>query len=178
MGTRIITDCYGTTEYIEKHIPMSQKLEKIFFYDVTNVEELEKVFVENSCTNYERNAIIQQYNEIDIWQTTHSNILAPQLEVKYEINGLPIIVYPRFTPLIDESEVWKSTVEQLWMKLGRRAAKLDIWEDDLFHFLEEARSFCIDNNLCEEDVFINPSNIGWHKYFGLRIIDYGLMEDR
>ena len=31
--------------------------------------------------------------------------------------------------------------------------------------------------LAEEDIIFNPSNVGFHPHYGLRLIDYGLKSD-
>ena len=173
MATREIYDCAESEEYVLKCIPQTDAIRALHF-EITDYSEenLNNLLV--SLNSGEKSAIIQQYNEWRLWRETMSPVLAPIVDVRWESNGLPILCYPRFAPLIDEGEIWNHTVEELYILLGRRAHLLEIDSEELFDFLDEARDFCVEYDLCEADVFTNPSNIGWHRLFGLRIIDYGL----
>lgn len=105
-------------------------------------------------------------------------ILAPQCSVLYSNpHNLPAIIYPKFTPLMEEEKVWQTKIEDLPILLGITLERFGISFDDYKKFIDTAVDLCEEYNLREDDILLNPSNIGYHPVLGLRIIDYGLTED-
>ena len=61
--------------------------------------------------------------------------------------------------------------------MGQRLQWFGISFNQYKNFAEKVSYLCEDFNLREDDIFLNPSNIGYHPVLGLRIIDYGLTND-
>lgn len=168
--------------FIRKIIPFDSNVDAIIWPSITQLiikpSILDDNFTKCNCNNRIKQAVYQQYNEILLYETVaceDKKILAPQCDISYsEGNNLPIIIYPRFTPLFTDEEVWKYNDEEILCLMGWRCSKLGISEQNLSLFLEQVKDLCSDYNLREDDIFKNPSNIGYHPIFGLRIIDYGL----
>lgn len=169
-------------DFIRKIIPFDSNTDSIVWPSITslimNPSILDDNFTKCNCNNRIKQAIYQQYNEILLYETIaceDKKILAPQCDIYYtNVNNLPIIIYPRFTPLFSDEEVWKYNDEEILCLLGLRCGKLGISEQNLSLFLKQVQDLCSDYNLREDDILKNPSNIGYHLVFGLRIIDYGL----
>ena len=92
--------------------------------------------------------------------------------------NLPIIIYPNFHPLMRDEEVWAYKDYELHMIAGFRARKFGIKKNDLLDFFSKIKKLCEDYDLNEDDLISNPSNIGYNSHYGLRVIDYGLKNDR
>lgn len=187
MACREIT-ILDNTDYIIKAIPISKdsNLNEVEWPEpysvVNNINQLEKCFKDSNCNNFLKQAIIQQYNEILLYHEVDMYdrlLLAPQCSVSISKPGaLPEIIYPKFIPLCSDSDIWKYDEKECLILLGMRAKEYNIISKQLFHFLNSAQNLCLNWNLREEDILYNPSNIGYHPIFGLRIIDYGLAYDK
>lgn len=103
--------------------------------------------------------------------------MAPIITIKTEKNNLPLLYFPYFIPLMSDEKVWKYTDQELLILTGIRATGFGISEEEILTFFSKLPSFCEKYDLREDDLFFNPSNIGWNPNYGLRIIDYGLKED-
>lgn len=183
MACRIIEKTINP-EFIIKSIPYDECLLNVSWPEasIANNINLNKCFEECKCNNAFKQAIIQQYNEIYLYNevdTYTKQILAPQCGVIYNDKGrLPKIIYPNFTPLCEEKTIWQYSEQNCLIFLGYLAAQHQITRYDLFNFIEQVKTFCTDWNIREEDILLNPSNIGIHPVFGLRILDYGLTNDQ
>lgn len=165
---------------ISKSVPNNDSLKEMFFPRINKSENLLKLIEEKQLSNNIKQAIIQQYNEILLYNIVdfdYKFLLAPQVAITYEENNLPIIIYPRFNPLIPESKVWNHTENELQRMVGFYANKKGISEKKLMTFYIEIEKLCHYYDLNEDDILLNPSNIGYHPVLGLRIIDYGLAEN-
>ena len=180
MACRIIDDY---SEYISKYIPYFGIYDELIFPNpdsITN-EILTGLLNQIEGQNHVKQAIVQQYNEILLFNNVsieERNILAPQCAVICDhYHNLPTIFYPKFKPLIDEKTVWKTSQEDLPVLLGTQLQKNGISFFDYKDFIDKVVNLCSIYNLREDDILLNPSNIGYHNLFGLRIIDYGLTVD-
>ena len=177
MGSRIILP-YGTSgNYIQKAIPTDENIKGI------NFPSLDEYYDDkNSLYSLEKdfpiwNAIEQQYQEWYNWRTTDEDVrkfIAPIVDSSYDNSGLPILCFPRFKPLVDEALVYEYNEVENLVILGMRAQELGVREVDLINFLRDLNWVCDCLELNIDDIIKNPSNIGFHSDFGLRIIDYGL----
>lgn len=187
MACRRISDSFGKIDVVWKsvQVPDAWSTENISFPSLTNVEcldgELQRFL--NSIPNLQnsvRQAIIQQYNEILIYNDSDNiwrEILAPQLGITYDSYNLPIIIYPRFEPLVDEDIVWKTPNHICMMHAGKKFNQLGISMEQVDEFYNMVTELCSEYDLVEDDIVKNPSNIGYNPLLGLRLIDYGLVED-
>lgn len=126
--------------------------------------------------NHEYNMLLQQYNEYYIWNSASSaqkQFLAPIVGME-EVSP-PILYYPKFTPLADNDEVWHLNDDESLVLLGARTALYNIPFSDVKNLLEMAHDLEDEFDLVKEDIIYNPSNIGYSDDYGLRIIDYGLV---
>ena len=180
MACREIDKRWEPNGYIIKKIKWEDALLKASFPDNISASILQNIFEETKLNKITQQAIIQQYNEIYIYNEAdieERNILAPQVKITYDIVGLPEIVYPKFTPLIKAEEVWKLNEEDLKIYLGTRLQRFCISFYEYKKFINKVVDLCENFNLREDDILLNPSNIGYNSVLGLRIIDYGLTED-
>ena len=177
MGSRIILP-YGTTnEYIQKCIPQDSSLEGIVFPSLDEYMDTCTLNLEKINKSELRTAIEQQYGEWFSWFAAtdeYRRLLAPIVGTTYDNYYLPILYFPRFTPIVDESLIYNyNNIENLIIT-GMRLGSLEITEKEVINFLREIPILCDYLELNEEDILNNPSNIGYNPTFGLRIIDYGL----
>lgn len=184
MACRKINDRHANEGYIIKEIDLSDFLRQtdkvLDFPKDGNPELIHKVFKECNVNSITQQAIIQQYNELYIYNEAtpeEREILAPQVKVVYSLLNLPDIYYPKFHPLMTESEVWSLNERDLSVKLGQQLQWLGISFFDYKKFVDGVVDLCEEFNLREDDILLNPSNIGYHPVLGLRIIDYGLTND-
>lgn len=184
MACRKINDRYANEGYIIKEIDLSDFLRQtdkvLDFPKDGKPEDIYKIFRELNINSITQQAIIQQYNELYIYNEAtleERELLAPQVKVVYSLLNLPDIYYPKFHPLMDEKEVWSLNERDLSVKLGARLQGFGINFNDYKKFVDGVVDLCEEFNLREDDIFLNPSNIGYHPVLGLRIIDYGLTND-
>lgn len=183
MACRVVEDT-ASNSFIIKSIPFDECLLTVSWPEPTIANEamLKQCFNECGCNNAIKTAIIQQYNEIFLYNevdTYTRQILAPQCGILYnDKNRLPKIIYPKFKPLCDDKTIWQYNEQNCLVLFGFLAAQNQISRYDLFTFIEQVKEFCTNWNLCEDDILLNPSNIGVHPVFGLRILDYGLTSGR
>lgn len=163
-----------TIDYAGEPLPTYDKLKY-------NHDRLTDWFDSHKIDIYTKEAIIQQYNEIFIYEILDlqtRQLVAPQIEVNFDpLTNVPSITYVSCPALITQEEVYKYSENELYALLGSRAHQLEIPEQQLFTFLKETRDFCANYALNVDDILNNPSNIGFNQYLGLRIIDFGLMEN-
>ena len=184
MSCRKINDKYAKEGYIIKEINLDDfpwQTDKMpNFPKDGNPDIIYKIFEECNVNSITQQAIMQQYNELYIYNEASSEereILAPQVKVVYSLLDLPDIYYPKFQPLMDEKEVWCLNERDLSVKLGTKLQWFGINFDNYKKFVNKVSELCEEFNLREDDILLNPSNIGYHPILGLRIIDYGLTND-
>ena len=184
MACRQINTRYADEGYIIKEVNLEElcKSEKTIprFPSDGNPEVLQKLFEELNVSRITQQAIIQQYTELYVFGEATSEereILAPQVKVVHSLFNIPDIYYPKFYPLLNEDEVWSLSEKDLGIRMGQRLQWFGISFNQYKSFAEKVSYLCEDFNLREDDIFLNPSNIGYHPVLGLRIIDYGLTND-
>lgn len=184
MACRKINDRYANEGYIIKEINLDDfpwRTDKIpKFPKDGNYEIINRIFEECNVNSITQQAIIQQYNELYIYNEATPEeraILAPQVKVVYSLLNLPDIYYPKFHPLMEEKEVWTLNERDLSVRLGSQLQLFGISFFDYKKFIDGVVDLCEEFNLREDDILLNPSNIGYHPVLGLRIIDYGLTND-
>ena len=184
MACRQINTKYADEGYIIKEVNLEElcKSEKVIpqFPNDGNPEVLQKLFEELNVSRITQQAIIQQYNELYVFGEAtpeEREILAPQVKVVHSLFNIPDIYYPKFYPLLNEEEVWSLSEKDLGIRIGQRLQWFGISFNQYKNFAEKVSYLCEDFNLREDDIFLNPSNIGYHPVLGLRIIDYGLTND-
>lgn len=184
MACRQINNRYASEGYIIKEVNLEEltKCEKTVpkFPDIDDNPVLLPIFESLNLSSITRQAITQQYNELYIFgEATEEerNILAPQVKVVHSLYNIPDIYYPKFYPLLEEKEVWSLNERELGIRLGQRLQWFGISWTQYKNFAEKVSILCEEFNLSEDDIFLNPSNIGYHPVLGLRVIDYGLTED-
>lgn len=179
MGSRIILPFGPSGEYIEKHIPDDDYLKCWSFPSLDD-------FYNDSDTIYKHpgkvkatlwNAIIQQYTEWNNWFNSSEDIkkfLAPIVNTYTDKNGLPVLCFPRFTPILEEGLVYNYNEHEILLIAGKRLEFFHIKDEDVLKFFRGLPQVIDFLDLVENDIILNPSNIGYNPTFGLRIIDYGL----
>lgn len=184
MACRQINTRYIHEGYIIKEVNLEElcKSEKTIpqFPKNRNLEVLYELFEKLNISKTTKQAIIQQYNELYIFEEAvleEREILAPQVKVVHSLFNIPDIYYPKFSPLLNENEVWSLDENDLRIKMGQRLQWFGISFNQYKNFAEKVSYLCEDFNLREDDILLNPSNIGYHPVLGLRIIDYGLTEN-
>jgi hypothetical protein len=184
MACRRINERYANEGYIIKEIDLSDFLRQtgkvLDFPKNGNPEDIYKIFRELNMNSITQQAIMQQYNELYIYNEAtpeERELLAPQVKVDYSLLNLPDIYYPKFYPLMEEKEVWSLNERDLSVKLGSRLQQRGITFDGYKKFVDGVVNLCEEFDLREDDILLNPSNIGYHPVLGLRIIDYGLTND-
>ena len=182
MGRRIILPFGHSGEYIEKHIPDDDKL------GLWNFPSLDE-FNENPDTIYKHSgnwkattiwsAIEQQYIEWANWYNSPESIkqfLAPIVHTFTDKNGLPVLCFPRFTPILEEGLVYNYNDTETLLIAGKHLEHFHLKDEDVLKFFREIPKVINYLDLKEADIIINPSNVGYNPTFGLRIIDYGLKD--
>lgn len=185
MACRRINTRYAKEGYIFKEINLDDfpwRTDKTpNFPKDGNPDIIYKIFEECNVNTITQQAIIQQYNELYIYNEAtleEREILAPQVKVVYSLLDLPDIYYPKFQPLMEEKEVWSLNERDLSVKFGTRLQQIGVSFFDYKKFVDGVVNLCEEFNLREDDILLNPSNIGYHPVLGLRIIDYGLTENQ
>ena len=149
-------------------------------YEDVTTEKLNHIFNEFNIGKISQQAILQQYHEILIYNESNiyqKNILAPQVKVQYSLANLPRITYPKFTPIMEEEKVWSLNEQDLNIYFGMRLRWFGINFKEYQDFIKQVHDLCEDFDLREDDILTNPSNLGYHSVLGLRIIDYGLVNN-
>ena len=100
--------------------------------------------------------------------------MAPVVHTYTDKYGLPILCFPRFTPILDESLVFSYNDTERLLIAGKRLEYFHIKDESVIYFYRELPKVIDYLSLAETDIIMNPSNIGYNPTFGLRIIDYGL----
>lgn len=185
MACRKINKRYADEGYVIKEIEWDNSFTnksnlKFPYYNHPYQEELNKIFDEINLNKIARQAITQQYNEIYIYNEANAkekNILAPQVKIYPSYFNLPSIMYPKFYPLIKEEEVWNLNEDDMFVCLGTKLQWFGISYTQYKDFINRVKDLCENFSLCADDILKNPSNIGYHTVLGLRIIDYGLLEN-
>lgn len=180
MGSRIILPFNNSREFIQKKIPEEDIVKN---YDFPLLDEFmdckdNLYYLKNEAEFKTWPAIEQQYNEWYNWYTASEDIrrfLAPIVGTSYDENCLPILHFPRFTPIVDENVVFAHNETENLITFGMNLQHFGITYTEVIDFLRELPQVCDYLGLIEDDILKNPSNIGWHSVFGLRIIDYGLI---
>ena len=176
MGSRMILPYLNSDEYIQKIVPsdsvfISVKLPTFDEYEIRPVLDLP-----DDIKPEVRMAIEQQYNEWYSWFTSPEDIrkcLAPIVGTGWDIfSNTPILYFPKFNPILDEHTVSVHNNKENLILMGAQINQLHI--TDFIDFFRTIPEICNYLNLNEDDIINNPSNIGYHPVFGLRIIDYGL----
>jgi len=181
MACRQINTKYADEGYIIKEVNLEElcKSEKVIpqFPNDGNPEVLQKLFEEFNVSRITQQAIIQQYNELYVFGEAtpeEREILAPQVKVVHSLFNIPDIYYPKFYPLLNEEEVWSLSEKDLGIRMGQRLQWFGISFNQYKNFVEKVSYLCEEFDLREDDILLNPSNLGYHPVLGLRIIDYGL----
>ena len=181
MSSRVVCSYDDVGLYIIKKIPFYSSIEGMKFPSLDECFDNDGNLNLNfkQITELEAiSAVEQQYNEWWNWFficDEFRNLLAPIVQTTYDYRNLPILMFPRFSPLMDEEEVDKYSDEEILIRLGMKIKEHGIKEEECFNFLNQIYSLCDYLNLNKADIINNPSNIGYNPIFGLRIIDYGLL---
>ena len=177
MGSRIVLPYGESGEYIQKLIPYNASLNSINLPSFDEYMDTRYLDLQNITKPDIRTAIEQQYNEWFTWYNATEdtrNLLAPIVGTGWSEDNIPILYFPRFTPLLDEGKVYSLNSTENLIIMGMRLQRFNISETEVTDFLREIPIVCNYLELNEEDIINNPSNIGYNPTFGLRIIDYGL----
>ena len=155
-------------------------------FDNSVFSSIDEIYSDNfiECLNIDKitkQAVVQQINEIKLYSIVteeERKILAPQLGlINNNKHHIPSIIFPYFTPLFTDEEVWNYNEEDLLKLIGFRAAAHKVTEQNLLIFFNQVKKLCEEYDLLEDDILFNPSNIGYNSTFGLRVLDYGLAND-
>lgn len=172
MSFRQVED-YGT-EYVKKVVKIGRAISP----KILTIEDLEARKAQ--FTEEEYFALHQQFKEWDSFQLAtlrEKSILAPLVEVFFDKNNVPVLVYPKFTPImsVEEAELIneEDSIARLLYEFSLKGAD----DGELERFYRAGCDFCEVCYLSEEDCLYNLSNIGYHKTFGFRIIDFGLSKE-
>lgn len=180
MPCRIVTPV-GDGSIIRKTVPINSPTKLPLLVNYLEDESLlDKYLKELDLTARENYMIKQQYYEYFVWsysEDKYKDILAPIIFAADYINSPPALYFPKFTPLADDEEIWHWNNNQSIAILGMRSAYLGVSEEDILKFFDTVYSLTIAFELVEEDIIFNPSNVGFHPHYGLRLIDYGLKSD-
>lgn len=179
MSSRIITDCGA---YIKKSVPpfddlVGKKFPTLEEID-TNWEEAHEHIEEllADVSRLTRSAVVQQYNELIIYNETKDEVFAPIQFVTLDDRNLPVIGFPKFIPLDADDEFFRYSEEQCLVKLGYLSNTLNVPYTKVVEFLNKVNDICNYFALQRNDIIYNLSNIGFNDEYGLRVIDYGLLE--
>lgn len=179
MGSRIILPFGPSGEYIEKHVPEDDALKQWRF---PSLEEYynkgHQIINEHPAKN---NSVIwfaieQQYLEWGAWNESPESIrhfLAPVVHTYTDKYGLPVLCFPRFTPILDEGLVYEYNETEALLIAGKRLEHFHVPDEDVLEFYRGLQPVIDYLELVENDIIANPSNVGYNPTFGLRIIDYG-----
>ena len=178
MGSRIIRAFNKSSDYVYKQVPHFSCLDGIKFPLLDDYLEKNKLDLRKVKEKEAKIAIEQQYNEFYTWFTSpdeYRKFLAPVVDTSYDRKtGLPLLVFPKFSPLVNEVNVDAHNEMENFIICGMNANEMNIDKDLLINFFRDLPSVCDYLELNEEDIINHPSNIGYNATFGLRIIDYGL----
>ena len=173
MSSRLV---YKFGDTVMKVVPTFDCLKNIKFPFWDNKEEIYKILkdVPLLC----KSAVIQQYNEYIIYNElqTDSKILAPILNCFWDERNLPILQYPIFKPFATDENFYAFSDEENLIQLGIMGAYFNYDLKDISNFIREVKEACITFGLREDDILNNLSNIGFNSQYGIRVIDYGLIE--
>ena len=137
-------------------------------------ERIEELLAD--VTPLTRSAVVQQYNEYLIYNETKDNIFAPIYFFSEDERNLPVLGFPVFTPLDNDENFYHYSDNECLVRLGYLSKELGIDYDEVAKFLNKVEEICNYFALRQDDIIFNLSNVGYSEEFGLRIIDYGLLE--
>lgn len=176
MGSRIILPYLNSEEYVQKIVPSDSVFINIRLPTFDEYENDPILNLSNDIKPEIKTAIEQQYNEWYSWFTSPEDIrkyLAPIIGTGWDqYSNTPTLYFPRFIPILDEKVVSTHNNQENLILMGAQINQLHI--KDFMTFFRAIPEICNYLDLNEEDIIYNPSNIGFHPIFGLRIIDYGL----
>ena len=171
--------------YIQKYIDYTDFSPKAWEAKFPKIEEVQRnpcclLMALEGIEDPLRQAIIQQYNEILIYNAAppeFKNMLAPQLRVEYfSKTNVPMILYPKMQPLITttDDKLLEDPAFPIYLGWHLNERGLSIKQvEDFFGNLED---LCDYFDLVQDDIVNNYENIGYDECLGLRILDYGLCE--
>ena len=180
MGSRLILPFGPSKEYIQKCVPEDDYLNK---WKYPSLDEFYNKGFDSIYNHSGKNnsiawsAVEQQYTEWGNWFNSPEYIkcyLAPIVHTYIDKRGLPVLCFPRFTPLLDEELVYKYNNTEALLFAGKQLHYLYMTDKDILEFFRNIPKVIDYLDLVEEDILNNPSNIGYNPTFGLRIIDYGM----
>ena len=166
---------FGNT--ILKMVPTFDCLKNVRFPEWNDTEEIYKIL--ESTPQLCKSAVIQQYNEYIIYNELRANnkILAPILDYFWDERNLPILKYPIFKPFVADENFYQLSDEENLIQLGILGAHFGYDLKYMSNFIKEVREVCDEFNLREDDILHNLSNIGFNSNYGIRVIDYGLVDE-
>ena len=179
MGSRLILP-FGSNNFIEKHIPEDEYLNQWNFpsLDEFCIKGFESIYNHPGRNNSVAwSAVEQQYTEWSNWFNSPEyirNYLAPIVATYLDNRGLPVLCFPRFTPLLDEELIYKYNDTEALLLAGKQLQFLNVTDESILSFFRSIPKVIDYLDLVEGDILNNPSNIGYDSTFGLRIIDYGM----
>lgn len=174
MSLRKIKIC-DNIKTVQKMLDIERKIPVLH-----NINELEMLNEDEKLSKREFLSLYQALKEIEIWETTtweEKQLLAPILEVKYDNNNCPVVVFPYFEPLETEETIFRYDEDEIPIELQKRLLTKGMTDEAIGIFLNNLTNFCYKYDLNEDDIILNFSNLGWNKAFGVRIIDYGLTNE-
>lgn len=164
---------YGNYDFIQKTIDIDRKIP--FLADLNDLAEHEKEF-----SKREYLSIYQSFTEAKIWNDAsweERQILSPLLNFYYDHNWCPVLIYPRFEPLVSETQSFRFEEDEILGELHRHLAVRGMSDDEIGDFIEKVLSFCDNYDMNEDDILYNLNNLGWNPIFGVRVIDFGLTNE-
>lgn len=136
--------------------------------------------IDNVPSKLKDNSINQSLTEIQIWNNASEEereLLAPLIHYFFDENDLPVLIFPRFKPLLSEEEMSYLPSELVLCKLYSILQDKGLCSADAYSFIQKVIRFCENQGINEDDILNNLNNLGWNKDYGVRIIDYGLDDE-
>lgn len=160
----------GAPSYITKKVEMDRLIP--FCYDINDLENIKDVLTDKEyIALYQQFTEMRLYDEAD-WRERES--LAPLIDVYYDKNNCPVLVFPYFTPLQSEAEAQVTEDDAVIDVLRRIATQLGVDDETLGYILTGITDFCYAHELDESEMLLNLNNLGYNEHFGIRVIDYGM----
>ena len=171
MSFRQVEDCGAG--FVKKLVKIGKALPKE--YSIDRLVEDKDRFTEEEFI-----ALHQQFSELEVSQLAtpeEKAILAPLVEFFFDNNNIPVLVYPKFTPILPQEDAALLSEEDAVARTLYEFSLKGVSDEKLGKFYNLGFSICENFYLSKEDCLYNLNNIGYHEVFGFRIIDFGLSEE-
>lgn len=132
----------------------------------------------NKFSSLEFISLGQTFTELNLWEKTswdEKHLIVPIVDCIYNNYNAPILIEPYIKPLASLKESFSfDNSDDAIAAISQKLIGTGYDDYQVAKFYDALMDFCAKYHLCEDDVFYNGANLGYHKQLGIRVLDYGL----